>query len=252
MRVIRFLCRYGLFGLLLGIATPVLSAPQGGLVAGATDEMPSPQCNEALFRFLPGEYNFCQAGVDLSRGRHASAIETLKLAAGWGSKKAQYILGVTYFRGDAVPTDHALGLAWLALASERHDPTYLGVFASARSQSTYAEQRRAGELLKSMRPVYADAVAAARAQRRFDRMMRDLTHHEPFDVNVCIKGLTGGLIPEEQFTDSSCPSPRFAAARLHLVSDVYFEGWAGHVSVGALETILSKERAKALPKTESE
>lgn len=244
MSMIRILCRYGGFGLLLGMATTAFSAPQGALVIGATEKDSPPQCNDALFRFLPGEYNFCQAGVDMYHGRHRSAVEMLKLSAGWGSKKAQYVLGLTYFRGDGVPVDHALGLAWLTLAAERRDPTYLGVFASARSQSSYAEQRRAGELLRTMRPVYADAVAAKRAQRRFDRMMDDLTHHEPFDVNVCIKGLTAGLIPEEQFTDSSCPSPRFATARLHLISDVYFDGWTGHVSVGALETILSKERAK--------
>lgn len=252
MNTIGFLCRCGFFALLLGLIAPVFAAPQGSPVVGAAEDVPPPQCNEALYRFLPGEYNFCQAGVDLHRGRHNNAIELLKLAAGWGSKKAQYVLGVTYFRGDLVPADHALGLAWLALATERQDPTYLGVFASARSQSTYAEQRRAGELLTAMRPIYADAVAARRAQTRFDRMMRELTRHEPFDVGICIKGLTGGLITEEAFTDSNCPSPRLAAARLHIISDVYFDGWAGHVSVGALETVLSKERAKAPASTDSQ
>lgn len=250
MKMSLFLCRYGFLALLLGVMTPALAAPQGSPVVDAAADVAPPGCNEAMYRFLPGEYNFCQAGVDLYRGRNKSAIETLKLAAGWGSKKAQYVLGVSYFRGDVVPVDHALGLAWLVLAMERQDPTYEAVFVSARSQSTYAEQRRARELLTQMRPVYADAVAARRAQTRFDRMIRELNYHEPFDVGVCIKGLTGGLIAEEEFTDSSCPNPRLATARLHIVSDVYFEGWAGHVSVGALESVLSKDLPEAPATTE--
>jgi hypothetical protein len=188
-----------------------------------------------MYRFLPGEFNFCLGGVEMSRGNYRGAIEMLNLAAGWGSKKAQYVLGLTYFRGDSIPVDRALGLAWLALAAERHQPEYMAVLASAWSKSTPAELRRAKTLLATMQPIYADAVAANRAQKRFDRMIRELTYFEPFDARICIKGLTDGLIAEESFTDSSCPSPRYAVARLHLVSDVYFDGWAGHVSVGALQ-----------------
>lgn len=250
MNMIRLMCRYAVLAFLLGVMAPALAAPQGSPVIDDTEQAKPPYCNEALFRFLPGEYNFCQAGVDIHRGRYKNAMEMLKLAAGWGSKKAQYVLGVSYFRGDMVPADHARGLAWLALASERQDPTYLGVFASARSQTSYADQQHAEQLLTEMKPVYGDAVAAARAQKRFDRMIRELTSHEPFDVGVCIKGLTGGLITEEAFTDSSCPSPRLAAARLHLISDVYFDGWIGHVSVGALERVLSKDSDEAPAKSE--
>ncbi|MEO8985544.1 MAG: SEL1-like repeat protein [Rhodanobacter sp.] len=198
-----------------------------------------------MYRFLPGEFNFCMAGRDLSRGNHRGAMEMLDLAAGWGSKKAQYVLGVMHFRGDALPVDHALGLAWLTLAAERHDPDYLAVLASAMHKSTPAELQRSKDLLTTMASVYADDVAARRAQRRFDRMVRELTYYEPYDVTTCIKGLTDGLIAEEDFTSSSCPSPRYAVARLHLISDVYFDGWAGHVSVGAAEPVLPQKPAEA-------
>ncbi len=204
-----------------------------------------------MYRFLPGESNFCLAGIDMYRGNYRGALEMLKLAAGWGSKKAQYVLGVTYFRGDSIPPDHALGLAWLALAAERHDPTYLAVLASAHAKSTLAEQGHAGELLATMRPRYADAVAAKRAQRRFDRMMRDLTYFEPYDVGVCIEGLTGGLVPQkpaDQFTSASCPSPTFAAMRLHQISDVYFDGWVGHVKVGEIQSVSAKPGTDAVEK----
>ncbi|MGP1666553.1 MAG: hypothetical protein ACTS5I_11710 [Rhodanobacter sp.] len=204
-----------------------------------------------MYRFLPGEFNFCLAGVDMYRGRTRSALEMLQLAAGWGSKKAQYVLGVTHFRGDSIPADHALGLAWLALAAERHNPTYLAVLASAKSKSTPAEQQHAAELLVALEPKYADAVAARRAQRRFDRMMRELTYFEPFDVGVCIRGLTGGFVPEtpeESFTGADCPSPTFAAQRLHQISDVYFDGWAGHVSVGAIQTVPATTPARSMKK----
>lgn len=249
MSGIRTCIRHGFIALLLGISAQAFSAPTGQAATAATDDAKPPQCNEAIFRFLPGEFNFCLAGIDLYRGNYTGAVEMLKLAAGWGSKKAQYVLGVVYFRGDSIPSDHALGLAWLALAAERNDPTYLAVLASAHAKSTLAEQRRAGELLATMRPRYADAVAAKRAQRRFDRMMRELTYFEPFDVSVCIEGLTGGLVPQkpaDQFTSASCPSPTFAAMRLHQISDVYFDGWAGHVSVGEIQTLSVKQHADSV------
>lgn len=236
--------RYGFFALLLGILPQAFSAPTGQGAIATTNDAKPPQCNEGIYRFLPGEFNFCLAGVDMYRGNTSGALEMLKLAAGWGSKKAQYVLGIVYFRGDSIPADHALGLAWLALAAERNDPTYLAVLASAHGKSTPAEQQRAGELLKAMRPKYADAVAAKRAQRRFDRMMRDLTYWEPFDVGVCIAGLTGGVVPQkpaDQFASGNCARPTFAARRLHQISDVYFDGWAGHVSVGGIQPLSAKQ-----------
>lgn len=232
--------RYGFFALLLALSSQAFSTPVDQAEIATTNDAKPPQCNPAVFRFLPGEFNFCLAGVDIYRGDYTSGIEMLKLAAGWGSKKAQYVLGVTYFRGDSIPSDHALGLAWLALAAERRDPTYLAVLASAHGKSTAAEHQRAGEWLTTLRPKYADAVAARRAQRRFDRMMRELTYFEPYDVGVCVEGLTGGLVPQkpaDQFTNGSCPSPTFAAMRLHQLSDVYFDGWRGHVSVGEIQSL---------------
>jgi hypothetical protein len=69
-----------------------------------------------------------------------------------GSKPAEFLLGVGYYKGDLQPRDRARGLAWLGLASERKDPTYLAIFASAWKQATPQEQANAQQLWHSMVP----------------------------------------------------------------------------------------------------
>lgn len=51
------------------------------------------QCNDSLYRFPPGEVNFCLAARERQRNNAIGTLEMLKLAAGRGSKKAQYAPG---------------------------------------------------------------------------------------------------------------------------------------------------------------
>jgi hypothetical protein len=193
-------------------------------------------CPDAIYRFLPGEFNLCVAARDVQRGRYSSATEMLELAAKWGSKRAQYTLGLMNFKGDHVAVNRPLGLAWLSLAAERRKATYVAVLISAYDKSTPAERRRAVELLSAMRPVYTDAVAARRAQQHFERAMHDLEKYEPYPTNICISGLTGGFM-DPNAVQAKCPSMELAVNLLHRVGDAYFDGWVGHVTVGTLKPV---------------
>lgn len=218
-----------------------LPAPAAG---NAPKEAPI-QCNDALYRFLPGEVNFCLAARQRQRNDAIGTLELLKLAAGWGSKKAQYALGLMYFNGELVPVNRPLGLAWLGLAAERGDRVYSAVFASAYGKATAIERQQAQARYAALLPVYADAVAARRAQRRFDREMHQLTRFEPYPSGLCIAGITGGAFVDQN--NPVCPSSPVAITELNRIGDLYFEGWVGHVSVGALQPVPNDDRHRPEP-----
>lgn len=237
----KIVLRAWLVGALWMAATPLLaqSVPATAAVSPA-DDYPR-TCNSSLYRFLPGEVNFCLAARDRGRGDIRGTLEMLKLAAGWGSKPAQYALGLMYFNGDQVPVDRPLGLAWLGLAAERGDRTYTAVFGLAWGKSSMADRSLAEARYEAMLLVYGDDVAARRAQRHFDRAMHELTRYEPYPTTLCIAGLTpGGFDGDSQ----SCPSSGLAITMLNNVADVYFAGWQGHVTVGDLQPVQSAGKAK--------
>jgi len=200
------------------------------------------QCNDSLYRFLPGVVNFCLAARERRRNNAIGTLEMLKLAAGRGSKKAQYAPGLMYFNGELVAADRPPGLAWLGLAAERSDRVYGAVFASAYGNATTAERQQAQTRYAALLPVYADAVAARRAQRRFDREIHELTRQEPYPSQLCSAGLTGGYPGQVPV----CPSVSVAVALLNQVGDAYFEGWTVRVSVGALQPV--RADAGSMPK----
>lgn len=224
----------GLF--VLGCASALATAPQAVPTGPAPVKKEAPaECVEPIYRFLPGEFNFCVAAHDVYRGRYRNAVEMLQLSAAWGNKRAQHVLGLMYFKGDHVAIDRPLGLAWLTLAAERRDPAYEAVLASALGKSTPAERRRSAVLLSTMRPVYTDAVAARRAQLRFERAMHALEAFGPYPTTMCIAGFTGGAI-DPTGANTMCPSISMTVARLQQVGNAYFDGWEGRVTVGPLKT----------------
>lgn len=198
---------------------------------------PRIRCNSALYRYLPGEVNFCLAVKEQQRNNVPGTLEMLKLAAAWGNKKAQYVLGLMYFNGGQVAADRPLGLAWLGLAAERGDPVYSAVLISAYGKASAQERAASKSRYEALRPVYADAVAAQRAQRQFDRAMHDLTRFEPYPSEVCASGLVAGVVDDDDGHGPMCPSAAVVVAVLNEAADVYFVGWTGHVSVGSLEPV---------------
>ena len=150
-------------------------------------------CPDGLERFLPGEYYFCDAARDYWAGNMGRAVQILGYSAEWANKPAQYALGVMYFNGDRIPMNRPLGIAWLAIAAERHDPQYEAVFVSAYKSATAEERKQANAYWRNMRPVYSDKVAAVRAIKRYNRAMSPI-----YDLastgggSIYISGLTPG------------------------------------------------------------
>ncbi len=226
-------------------------------VAGATapefqigrsvEDLATAYCPRGLERFLPGSYYYCVGVRDMARGNNARSREMLRIAAGWGNKSAQFLLGVGYFKGDVEPLNRPLGLAWMGLASERRDPTYAAIFSSAWKKATPQEQARAQELWRSMLPTYGDAHAARRADLRFKHERDALLVRENVGQQTCIFGMNTGnmsaAVPE--FTQnnnmSACSGAELpvelVAKKLDVYAEQLFDGWAGHVTVGPLKIV---------------
>ena len=236
----------------------------GGAAPITLAELGKLGCAPGLERFLPGVYYYCVGARDLANHRDASGVDMLELAAAWGSKPAQFTLGVGYFNGDIVARDRARGLAWLGLASERRDPSYQAVLRSAWKQATPAEQARANTLWKAMLPTYGDARAAKRAERRYRHERDQLLGGVTLGRRVCIAGLTqrdmvaipppmgsgspalpGSQGPSDFQLSVGCPGGApvsFVLQRLDGFAGSLFDGLEGHVTVGPLSPVREQRK----------
>ena len=230
--------------------TVVLSLCLGLILAGSASAGERPQplpdqkdkvgellspCPGGLERFLPGEYYFCSATRHYWSGEFGAARESLKDAAAWASKPAQYALGIMYFNGDRMEKNRPLGLAWLALSAERHDPTYEPAFISAFRSVSPEELAQANVYWKDLKTKYADEVAAPRAERRFDREYRQIAWLADFGGGIFIDGLTSpnGMAPGMAGAQSALSFTRFLQTR----KAEFFYGYSTHVTVGDMQLV---------------
>lgn len=232
---------------------PMLGMAIGVQARGSAAESPADpvtHCSEFMYRILPGDFNFCVARKLWMKGRTAQAEEYLKLAAGWGSKAAQQALGVAYFNGDGLRKDRALGLAWLELSAERVDPTARALYESALRSASGSERAQARDEYLSLRSVYADDVAAQRADMRYRRELYAMEHEmaggSVYGRGACIEGMaqlanmrTGMMGFEDNMNPTSTctmSSERHMLSVLEARYQVYFSGWKGTVTTGQAES----------------
>ncbi|KAF1003800.1 MAG: hypothetical protein GAK28_04454 [Luteibacter sp.] len=193
-------------------------------------------CPAGLERFLPGDYYFCAATRHYWSGAFGAARESLKDAAAWASKPAQYALGIMYFNGDRTEKNRPLGLAWLALAAERHDPVYEPAFISAFKSVSPDELAQANVYWTELKAKYADAVAGPRAERRFDREYRQILWLANFGGGIFIDGVTApsGTDPS---IGGGVQSGLSFTHYLREQKEEFFYGYSEHVTVGDMQLV---------------
>ncbi|UPG93923.1 hypothetical protein [Luteibacter aegosomatissinici] len=196
-------------------------------------------CPSSLERFLPGDYYYCDAARDFWSGRDASARESLKDAAAWASKPAQYALGIMYFNGDHAEKNRPLGLAWLALAAERHNPDYEPAFVDAYQRVTPEEMAQANVYWQELKAKYADNIAAPRAKKHFDRAFNDIAFAVNFGGSIFIDGVAGVQMSdgvnggEGAYGQSGFSVGRYLQGR----EAVALAGWQSNVFVGEAQLV---------------
>lgn len=212
---------------------PALSSSSGYIPSDA--DLAAAHCIIGEERFLPGDYYYCLGGLTYGQQNYKQSVRFFTTAASWASKPAQYILGVMALNGDHQPKDRALALAWLALASERPESRFKAPYDEVYKASTQAERRAADELLEKMRPTYADATAAVRAQERYTEGMKWLARMNTGGNQVCIAGM--GTLDRPVTSPAGCPPVQQVVTSVDNKAATVFEGWAGHVSVGDLQQV---------------
>lgn len=194
-------------------------------------------CAGGLERILPGDYYGCRALYHLQREHYREAISMLKESAYWANKEAQHQLGLVYINGDmpGVSTNLPLGIAWLALARERHQPEYERDYALAIARSTAAQQTQAAAIYLELRKRYGDAVAGKRATRRFNHEIADIDEA----ANGGVAWISGfGPFPARAYTLSR---------QLHAEAESAFGGLQGSVLVGPLQRVQDRLDTATLP-----
>lgn len=95
------------------------------------------------------------------RGERASAIPYVIAAAERGEPRAQYLLGVAHFNGDAVPRDWVKAYALTSLAQQGDVPQAKGALAQMDRYIPLEQRQRAAALA----PELADRAQATRARQ---------------------------------------------------------------------------------------
>lgn len=123
----------------------------------------------------PGEYYFGLAVHAFRKRNYSFAISMYKVAAAWAYKPAEYNLGVMYARGTGVKRDLPRAMAWLTLAAERNDKTYLSARDLINSKLSDAQFEHANTIFGELLPTYGDATALIRAKSRWAQVRASMT-----------------------------------------------------------------------------
>jgi hypothetical protein len=193
-------------------------------------------CVPSEEHILPGDFFYCIAERSYGHGDVAESQRFFKEAASWASKPAQYVLGVMALNGDHQPVNRPLGIAWLALASERPNSSFKEAYEAALQSATPSERERSQSLLKDMLPTYGDTVAAPRAERRYADGMARFNHAAARGDGIsCMAGEQNlGADPHK---NAHCMASQKMSMALDKAAANVFDGWSGHVTVGDLSTV---------------
>jgi hypothetical protein len=209
------------------------SNEQDGDAVPSDADLANTSCTAGEERFLPGDYYYCLGTQTYGNKHYANAQKFFTTAASWASKPAQYVLGIMALNGDHQPVNRPLGLAWLTLASERSNSDFKLAHDTAYKNATAAERSAAEELLKKLRPTYADSTAAVRAERRYVEGMAELTKLNNSGGSYCMRDERSAAM--QTAGPTGCPPAKAVMQAVDTAAVNVFDGWVGHVQVGPLE-----------------
>jgi hypothetical protein len=123
----------------------------------------------------PGEAYF-NRGVDAIRKKDFRfATDMYKVAASWAYKPAEYNLAIMYAKGEGVPVDKPLAMAWAALAAERGDANYVAAREVIYATLSKEEFAKANDLWRDLKKTYGDDIALKRAEVRWAEVKNNVT-----------------------------------------------------------------------------
>ncbi len=125
---------------------------------------------------VPGEYFFYKGVEAIKHDDLRHAVAMYKVAASWAYKPAEYNLGVIFAKGEGgVPVDLPQSYAWMVLAAERGDATYVAARDHVKSALSADQLKQSESLLVDMQKTYGDQIALARAKARWHDVLFNAT-----------------------------------------------------------------------------
>ncbi|HEY4146427.1 hypothetical protein [Pinirhizobacter sp.] len=227
----------------LALAAATLSSVFAAHAAPPTVDAPDRSginvCAFGMEQILPGDYYACRSIYAMRHHDYRKAIDLLEESASWANKNSQRVLGLVYFNGDStgIAPNHPLGLAWLKLAAERHDPAIQNDFDSALAHASQSERTESDRLFDSMKDKYGDDVAGKRAVQRYNQYVTPIKQAS-LGRNYAV---LYGFGPYGQRAD-------VVVAQLQTQAQQDFNGLVGTVVVGAVEQDASGAGKPAPPR----
>ena len=148
------------------IASGIVAAPDYGSGAAAGN-LSNGNFNTPESEGRPGVKFFALGVQAFRKGDYRHAIDMYKVAASWAYKPAEYNLAVMYFKGQGVPVDRPLGAAWMVLAAEHGDASYVQARDMMVTLLSKSQFMQTDEHWGSLRKTYGDAVALRRAKAQW-------------------------------------------------------------------------------------
>lgn len=162
----------------------------------------------------PGQRYYFDAVRAWRQKDYAFTVDMYKVSASWGYKPAQYNLGVMYFKGEGVPVDRPRAMAWMALAAERGDSTYVQARELLYADLTKEEFAQANAVWRQLKEDYGDDVALPRAKMRWAQVRSEMTGSRVGGAGPLMIGLpSGGGKSVSMVSPLKNSAPRPASAR---------------------------------------
>ena len=140
-----------------------------------TDRMSTYKPNTPEADGRPGQYYYILGAQAFKKGEYSFAVNMYQVAASWAYKPAEFNLGVMYARGQGIPVDLPRAMAWMTLAAERNDPSYVKARELVRSNLDAGQLAESETILQQLTPRYGDKVALRRAKRRWGEVRSSMT-----------------------------------------------------------------------------
>jgi len=181
-------------------------APIDGSMSPA-ERMPAyvPNTPEADGR--PGQYYYILGAQAFQKREYSFAVNMYQVAASWAYKPAEFNLGVMYARGQGIPVDLPRAMAWMTLAAERNDPSYVRARELVRANLNPAQLAESETILQQLTPRYGDKVALRRAKDRWAQVRASMTGSR-------VGSMAGNMVSGTPKAGPSTPDPKFSSGQV--------------------------------------
>lgn len=154
----------------------------------------------------PGQYYYILGAQAFKKGDYSFAVNMYQVAASWAYKPAEFNLAVMYARGQGIPVDLPRAMAWMTLAAERNEPSYVKARELVRANLDPDQLAESETILQQLTPRYGDKVALRRAKRRWGEVRSSMTGSR-------VGSMAGNLVSGTPKAGPATADPRFSTGQ---------------------------------------